>query len=191
MIIVKDCLVSEDVIEKQFKCNISACKGACCIEGDTGAPLEEDEIPIIQSNLDLIMKEMDEAGLDSLNRHGVSELDPFDEHVTTCKSNGECTFAITEKGRLSCAIEKANQKHDFDFIKPISCHLYPIRVKQFNEYHALNYHKWDICSPACEAGKEHQIAVYEFAKPALTRKFGESWYQALESAVKEFLGSKS
>ena len=191
MIIVEDCLISEDVIEKQFKCKITSCKGACCIEGDAGAPLESEEIEIIRANLASIKSEMDSKGLESLQRQGVSELDPFDEPVTTCKPNGECTFAITKKGSLSCAIEVANQKNEFGFPKPISCHLYPIRSKRFNEYHALNYHQWDICSAACQEGKDKKIAVYEFARPALIRKFGEEWYKSLESAVESFLGSKS
>ncbi len=179
MIIVDDCLVSDDILEKQFSCNLSACKGACCVEGDAGAPLEAGEDQLITENLDLIRTEMDDSGIESLNRQGVSELDPFDEAVTTCKPNKECTFAIRENGILLCAIEKANKKHEFGFSKPISCHLYPIRVKKYNEYHSLNYHQWNICSAACDKGKQEQIRVFEFSKTALIRKFGEDWYAKL------------
>ena len=113
MIKVDHSLVSEDIAEKLFACNIEACKGACCIEGDAGAPLEEGEAEIIHQNIQDIKEEMDADGLDSLERQGVSELDPFDEPVTTCKPNGECTFAITRNGSLACAIELANQKKQF------------------------------------------------------------------------------
>lgn len=183
MIIVDHCLLSDDIIEKQFSCNLSACKGACCVEGDAGAPLSEGEVELIEANIDLIKEEMDAAGLASLKAQGISELDPFDEPVTSCKENKECTFAIRENGILFCAIEKANRKHEFGFPKPISCHLYPIRLSKYNEYYALNYHKWDICSAACDKGKEEQIAVYEFNKTALIRQFGEAWYSKLEELV--------
>lgn len=184
MIAVGNCLLSDDVIDKHFSCNLDACKGACCIEGDAGAPLDEEEIGIIEQHLDLIKPEMDEEGLKSLEKQGVSELDPFDAPVTTCKPNNECTFAIRENGFLLCAIEKANMKHNFGFQKPISCHLYPIRLSKYQDSYALNYHKWDICSAACDKGAKEQIRIYEFAKSALIRKFGEEWYANLVELVK-------
>ncbi|MBR9859919.1 DUF3109 family protein [bacterium] len=183
MIIVEDCLLSEDIIEKTFSCNLSACKGACCVEGDTGAPLEEGEIEKIEAALPLIIEEMDEEGLKTIAHLGVSEIDVFDEPVTTCKPNKECAFAVRKAGILACAIELANRKHDFGFPKPISCHLYPIRAKKYNEYHALNYHKWDICSAACDKGEKEEIRVFEFCESALKRKFGSTWYDKLKETV--------
>ena len=191
MIKVDQALVSEDIVEKLFACNIDACKGACCIEGDAGAPLEVGESDQIAEHLALIREEMDQEGIASLDRQGISELDIFDEPVTTCKPNGECTFAIKKEGALACAIEIANQKHSFGFKKPISCHLYPIRIKKYAEYYALNYHKWDICNPACVRGKEEGIKVFEFAKDALVRKFGMEWYSLLELRVQEYLDSQA
>ncbi len=191
MIIVDDCLVSEDLVEQMFACDIAACQGACCIEGDAGAPLEADEAETIGKYIHEIRPEMDESGIKSLEEQGISELDIFDDPVTTCKPNGECTFAIRKDGNLACSIELANQKHDMDFRKPISCHLYPIRVKKYVEYYALNYHKWGICNPACIKGKSENIRVYEFAKDALIRKFGNSWYELLENRVKEYLETQA
>lgn len=183
MIRIQECLVSEDVIEQQFACNISACKGACCIEGDAGAPLASGEAQIIESHLEQIIPYMDDAGLKTLEQLGISETDTFDEEVTTCKPNAECTFVVKKGGSLQCAIELANQEHAFGFPKPVSCHLYPIRVKKFGEYHALNYHKWSICSAACERGKKEKISVFEFCKTALIRVFGKKWYAELEKVA--------
>lgn len=187
MIIVDNCLVSEDVIEKAFSCNVQACKGACCIEGDAGAPIEPEEVDIIAKNIDVIKTEMDESGLQTLSKDGFSEKDPFDQMlVTTCKPNKECVFVVRKDGILNCAVEIANKKHAFDFPKPISCHLYPIRVDKYNEYHALNYHRWSICADACSKGAEEGTMVYQFAQHALERKFGKEWYRNLEEAVKEY-----
>ncbi|MBT8327354.1 MAG: DUF3109 family protein [Bacteroidia bacterium] len=186
MIRVDNCLVSEDVIEKAFSCDVLSCKGACCIEGDAGAPLEDNEVESIEQNLDFIKQEMDQEGLETLEKLGNSERDSFDGTlVTTCKTNKECVFVVKKDGILNCAIEIANTKHAFGFPKPISCHLYPVRINRYNEYFALNYHKWSICSDACSKGQEDNIRVYQFAKSALERKFGKVWYENLESAVKE------
>jgi hypothetical protein len=149
MILVEGCIVSEDVIEQKFHCNVLACKGVCCIEGDAGAPLEKEEAATIKNNIELIKEEMDSSGLETLDKLGISETDSFSEEVTTCKPNNECVFAIRKNGILGCSIEVANEKNNFGFQKPISCHLYPIRVAKYGEYHALNYHKWSICSDAC------------------------------------------
>ena len=188
MIKVDNCLVSEDVIEKAFACNVSACKGVCCIEGDAGAPLDDGVLEIIEANLDKIVSEMDATGLETLEKEGFAERDPFDQMmVTTCKPNNECVFVVKKDGILNCAVEIADKKHDFGFQKPISCHLYPIRVDKYNEYYALNYHRWSICVDACTKGAEDDVKVYEFAKPALERAFGVDWYKNLEIAVKEYL----
>lgn len=189
MIIVEDALVSEDILEKHFVCNVSVCKGICCIEGDAGAPLANGERKIIEENLPHIRPEMDESGIETLDTFGVSENDSFDEEVTTCKPNKECTFVVRKNGILQCAIEIANAKNNFDFKKPISCHLYPIRIKKYGEYHALNYHKWSICSAACSNGEDKGVRVYQFAKDALVRKFGEKWYDTLTFTAGQYFNS--
>jgi hypothetical protein len=191
MIKVDDCLVSEDVIEKSFACNVEACKGVCCIEGDAGAPIEPSEIDVIRQNIEQIKDEMDDVGIETLNSRGFSEKDPFDQMlVTTCKPNKECVFVVRKKGILNCAIELANQKKSFDFQKPISCHLYPIRVDKYNEFYALNYHRWSICADACTKGEKEDIKVYQFAQNALERKFGKEWYKNLKKTIQEYLVKK-
>ena len=191
MIKVDNCLVSEDVVDQAFACNVLACKGVCCIEGDAGAPLDLDEIDIIEKNIESIKTEMDETGLALLEKEGFAEKDPFDMmDVPTCKENKECVFVVRKDGILNCAIEIANKKNNFNFPKPISCHLYPIRLDKYNEYYALNYHRWSICSDACTKGRDENIMVYQFAQNALERKFGKEWYSTLETAVKEFLNPK-
>ena len=191
MIKVDDCLVSEDVIEKSFACNVEACKGVCCIEGDAGAPIEPSEIDVIRQNIEQIKDEMDDVGIETLNSRGFSEKDPFDQMlVTTCKTNKECVFVVRKNGILNCAIELANQKKSFDFQKPISCHLYPIRVDKYNEFYALNYHRWSICADACTKGEKEDIKVYQFAQNALERKFGKEWYKNLKKTIQEYLVKK-
>tara|TARA_B100000497_G_scaffold96560_1_gene108508 strand:- start:6267 stop:6842 length:576 start_codon:yes stop_codon:yes gene_type:complete len=191
MIKVDDCLVSEDVIEKSFACNVEACKGVCCIEGDAGAPIEPSEIDVIRQNIEQIKDEMDDVGIETLNSRGFSEKDPFDQMlVTTCKPNKECVFVVRKNGILNCAIELANQKKSFDFQKPISCHLYPIRVDKYKEFYALNYHRWSICADACTKGEKEDIKVYQFAQNALERKFGKEWYKNLKKTIQEYLVKK-
>lgn len=191
MIKVDNCLISEDIVEKSFACNVSACKGICCIEGDAGAPLDKEEVDKIQSHLQEIKREMDETGLKTLKHQGFAEKDPFDQMlVTTCKPNKECVFVVRKDGILNCAIEIANTKNSFNFPKPISCHLYPIRVDQYNEFYALNYHRWSICVDACTKGKKDYVKVYQFAQNALERKFGKTWYASLEKSVKEYFNKK-
>lgn len=183
MIKVDDCLVSEDLVEKNFSCNVFACKGACCIEGDSGAPLEKQEIKIIEDHLEKIKPFMDESGLKTLSDQSFYEVDDFHELVTTCKPNKECVFVTRQDGILQCAIEKANEALSFDFPKPISCHLYPVRVAKYGEYYALNYHRWSICVDACVKGNQENTKVYQFAQTALERKFGQDWYKKLEEAA--------
>jgi hypothetical protein len=188
MIKVDNCLISEDVIERSFACNVLACKGVCCIEGDAGAPLDADELDIISTHIEAIKTEMDAEGLALLASDGFAEKDPSDMmDVTTCKPNKECVFVVRKDGILNCAIEIANQKQDFGFPKPISCHLYPIRLAKYSDFYALNYHRWGICADACTKGQEEDIKVYQFAKSALVRQFGAAWYAHLETAVKEHL----
>ena len=179
MILHENTLISEDIFENEFVCNISKCKGSCCVEGEFGAPILDEEIKIIESHLDKIKPYMNEAGLKVLNRNGFYEYDVDKELVTTCVKGRDCLFAISEEGIYKCAIEKAHDAGEIDFKKPISCHLYPIRIEQLTDYEALNYSRWDICSPACSLGASLHVPVYVFLKDALVRKFGEEWYNEL------------
>lgn len=192
MIIVGQALVSEDIIEKNFVCNISKCLGKCCVEGDRGAPLDEHEIDLIDKNIDLIKPFMDNEGLVLLKNDSFFEIDPADnEYVTTCRPNGACVFAIFENKIAKCAIEKSFDNQKSEFKKPVSCHLYPVRAAKYGEYTTFNYNKWDICNPACEKGNELNVRIYKFLKDAFVRKMGDEWYAELEAIADDWLKNKS
>lgn len=188
MLIVQDKLVSDDVIEKQFMCNLKACKGACCWEGDFGAPLEDEEINIIKNSYDKIEPYLSAEGKRVIQEKGkYTYFEEPEENGTTLLDNGACAYMTYDhKGIAQCGIEAAHRDGAIDFKKPISCHLYPIRIhkEEHSIYEALNYDKWDICSAACEKGKEEQVAVYQFAKDAIVRKYGVEFYEELDAAAK-------
>jgi hypothetical protein len=190
MIIHESTILSEDLFDKNFICNLSKCKGACCVEGDQGAPLNEDELKAIERNLDAIKPYLTPASLKAIEQKGSWETDPEGDLVTTCLPSGECNFSRYENGILSCGMEQAWKDGKSDFRKPISCHLYPIRVSQVGEYEALNYHRWEVCKPACALGDEHQVPVFRFLKDALIRKYGEDWYSELEAIAEAYYDSK-
>ena len=183
-------LISLDVLEEDFVCNLSKCKGAGCVEGDFGAPLNEDEIAIIEKDLEAIKPFMTSIAVKQIEEMGFAEKDPDGDLVTQCIKGRDCVFAIDEAGVYKCAIEKAFEAGKTDFKKPISCHLYPIRLSTLKEYTAINYSVWDICAPACTLGKELKVPVYRFLKEPLQRKFGEQWYADLEEIAQHFLESK-
>lgn len=189
MLIIGEALVSEDILEKKFVCHLDKCKGQCCVSGDRGAPLVEEEIIIIQNNIESIKPFMDADGLDLLNKNGFHEIDPDDgELITTCREGGACVFVVFENGITQCAIEKANKDGKTDFKKPMSCHLYPIRAALYGDYTVLNYDKWDVCNPACVLGEELNIPVYQFLKEPLIRKMGPQWYESLENLAIDWKG---
>ena len=174
-------LLSEDLFDKQFVCNIDACKGACCWEGDYGAPLEADELQILQDIYPSIKSYLTRAGIAAIEEQGLAIIDEEDELSTTLIDGGPCAYInYEEDGTAYCGIEKANLDGVIDWKKPISCHLYPIRIKKLPDYDALNYDKWDICSAACSLGEELKVPVYRFLKEALIRKYGEDFYVKLE-----------
>lgn len=187
MIIIQDILISDDVIEKQFMCNLNACKGACCWEGDFGAPLEDQEIDILQDNYQKIKPFLTNEGRKAIREKGkYTYFEEPAENGTTLLDNGACAYMTYSKGGIAqCGIETAYKAGAIDFKKPISCHLYPIRVNQDEDaaFEALNYDKWDICSAACQKGKEQQISVYQFVKDAIIRKYGEAFYNELDAAA--------
>ncbi len=183
MLIIEDVLVSDNLINTQFACNTSACKGACCVEGDYGAPLEKEEIQIIQDSINQIKPFMEVEGIALLDAEGFHEKDIDEEDCTTCLPSGACVFVKFDGMMATCAIENAQRAGALSFKKPISCHLYPVRVKKIGEYLALNYHKWDICEPACQRGDKENIRVSDFLKEPLIRKFGEHWYEEFKNVL--------
>lgn len=187
---VKDKVVSTQIFDRKFVCDLNACKGACCIEGDAGAPLTEEEVSIIEDNLEAIKPYMRPEGIAEVDKSGVFYMDQDNEPVTGLVNGGECAFVyFDEKGITKCSIEQAHLNGDIDFKKPISCHLYPIRVKQFNDFQALNYDVWKICEPACACGEKLDVPVYKFLKEPLIRAFGKEFYSELELVDKELKNS--
>jgi hypothetical protein len=183
---IQDKIVSTQIFERQFVCDLNACKGACCIEGDGGAPLSGEEVQIIEQNLPKIIPYMRQEGIVAVDEHGVALIDDDFQAETTLIEGKECAFVYFDQNNTAkCAIEQANREGQIDFIKPLSCHLYPIRTKQFNDYTALNYEKWDICAPACACGEKLDVPVYKFLKEPLIRAFGSEFYNELTIVAKE------
>ena len=188
MIQIDDKLISEDIFFFFFVCNLSKCKGACCVEGDVGAPLDKDETLILERIFEQVKPYLRPEGVKAIEEQGTWVLDPSDnDYVTPMVEGKECAYVIfDERGITKCGIEKAYEDGAVDWQKPISCHLYPIRIDEYRTFTALNYHKWEICSDACSLGKELKVPIYKFVKTPLIRKYGEDWYQTLCEAADEW-----
>lgn len=186
MVLIGETLVSLDLFEKKFKCDLSVCKGMCCVEGVAGAPLEVEETKILKKIYPLIYPYLKEKNISAIEEQGLYVTDSDGEWVTPLISGEECAYAIFEDGIAKCAIEKAYFEGLISFRKPISCHLYPIRIKKIDKLEALNYHEWDVCKPAFELGEKEGIPVYRFLKDVLIRKYGEKWYRELEETAEAY-----
>jgi hypothetical protein len=183
---IQDKVVSIDLFEKKFVCDLTACKGACCIEGDAGAPLTFEEVSIMEHDLEKIKPFMRPEGIAAVEETGVFYMDWDNERVSTLINEKECAFVtFDDKGTALCAIEQAHKAGKTEFKKPISCHLYPIRVKKYNEFTALNYNEWNICKSACNCGDKLDVKVYKFLKEPIVRAFGEEFFTELETVDKE------
>jgi hypothetical protein len=179
-------IVGEDVIEKEFVCNLGACKGECCIAGAAGAPLDLEETKILDGIYSKVKPFLRKEGIEAIETHGRFVKGADGDWETPLVEGAECAYVtFTDKGIASCGIEDAYNVGKIDWKKPISCHLYPVRVQDYTEFAAVNYHKWPICDDACSLGKELQVPVYKFVKEALIRKFGEDWYMELEKVASE------
>lgn len=189
MILVGDVVLSDDIKENFFVCDLEACKGACCVEGDSGAPLEDEETKILEEIYPLVKDYITAEGRQVIEAQGTWVIDSDGDKVTpTLGANRECAYALYDaRGILKCGIEQAYLDGKTSWKKPISCHLYPIRVTKYDQYDALNYNRWHICDPACQLGKSLQVPLYAFLKDALVRKYGEAWYAEL---VEDIEGSK-
>ncbi|MGL4631789.1 MAG: DUF3109 family protein [Leadbetterella sp.] len=184
MILIDNTCISDDIADQEFVCNLQKCKGACCVEGDLGAPLEENELSILEEIYPQVESYLSEAGKEAIRNQGKYIKDWEGDYSTTTIDEKECAYAIYDnKGILKCGIEQAYLDKKIDFKKPISCHLYPIRITKYENYHAINYDRWSICSDACDLGKELKVPVYKFLKEPLTRAYGEKWYQQLEEEI--------
>ena len=193
MISIGSTLISEDIFEKEFVCDLNACKGECCISGDSGAPLDTKELKILDAIYPVVKPYMNAKGIAAIEKNGAYVLDSDGDYTTTLVSDGaECAFVFfDEKNIAKCAIEQAylegkTQEFVDDWKKPISCHLYPIRITEYKEYDAVNYHSWHICKPACECGAQLNVPVYVFLKEPLIRKYGEAWYNEVDAVFKAY-----
>jgi Fe-S-cluster containining protein len=185
MKIVDNILVSDDLKDTFFACNLHACHGDCCVEGDAGAPLEEEEISILEDYLDDIKPFMDEKGLKVVEQLGVFDYDIEGDYATPLVNERACAFLYQDGDIQYCAIEKAWLEGRIPFQKPVSCHLYPIRLDKVGDSIAINYHKWHICAPALIEGKKRGEPLYVYLKDPLIRKFGKDWYSKLVLAMCE------
>ena len=180
MIAIGDTLISEDILEKQFVCNLNACKGMCCIEGESGAPLEEEEIQLLESVIEEVKPFMRKEGIEVIENGELFEIDQDGDYVTPLIDGAECAYVFfDENGITKCSIEKAYLEGKTDWKKPSSCHLYPVRLTQLKDFIAVNYHTWHLCDPACDLGKELGIEVFKFLEEPLRTKFGDNWYEEL------------
>ena len=190
MIQIDDAVVSFDVFEKCFVCDVSKCKGECCVEGDAGAPLEEGEREAIEAALPEVEASLTTDAKAVIAKQGVSYTDAEGDEVTSIVNGRECVFVYKEGGIVKCALEKAYLEGKTAFRKPISCSLYPIRVTQYKGFVGVNYHKWKVCRCAVEKGNELGVRVYAFLKEPLERKFGKEWYDKLVLAAGEYEKAK-
>ncbi len=179
-------LVSEDVLEREFVCNLAACKGKCCIDGEAGAPLEEDELHTLMEIYPHVKPLLRPEGVKAIEDQGLF-ITSEGEYETPLINERDCAYVIfDENDTAKCGIEEAYNQGKIDWKKPISCHLYPVRIMDYSEFSAVNYHKWPICDDACVLGKELQVPVYKFVKEALIRKYGSDWYEELELVAQNY-----
>jgi hypothetical protein len=183
---IDDKIISTEIFTKKFVCDLNACKGACCVVGDGGAPLVATEIENISTHFSKITPYMRAEGLVAIEENGIHYVDKDGDPVTTLVNNQECAFVFFDEENIAkCSIEHAYNKGEIDFNKPLSCHLYPIRTKKIGEYIAVNYEEWDICKAACACGEKLNVPVYKFLKGPLIRAFGADFFDELVAIEKE------
>lgn len=186
MIQIDDTIISVDCLTEKFCCDLEACKGECCIEGDAGAPVELEEVEALEEALPVVWPMLSASAQAVIDRQGVVYTDEEGDLVTSIVNGKDCVFTCYgEDGTCYCALERAYREGKTSFYKPISCHLYPIRLKKVGDCMALNYNRWDVCKMAVVKGRQLDLPVYRFLKAPLIRRFGEAWYAELESAVEE------
>ncbi len=180
-------LISLDVIEKHFLCDLLKCKGACCVEGDSGAPLTKEESVILKEIYPIVKDYLPEHHQKTIRQQGLFYTDKDGDLVTTLVDNRQCAFTFTDKnGILKCGIEKAYFDGKINFRKPVSCHLFPIRITEYKRFDAVNYEKLDICKPGVVCGSAEKLPLYKFLKEPLTRRFGKEWVQSIGNSCRPY-----
>lgn len=192
MIAIEHVLLSDEVVEEQFVCDLNSCKGGCCVDGDCGAPLTEEETKIIARTYPKIKKYLQPEYVAEVKKQGTHTIDDEFGYVTPTVNGGVCVYAYTDEvGIVKCAFEKAYKAGEIDFHKPISCHLYPIRIKQYEGYETVNYEpRKKLCKPACKLGRQLKVPVYRFLKDSLVRKYGHEFYEALDTIAHKYYSKK-
>ena len=192
MIKIGDTLVSIDVIEQYFCCDLDDCKGACCIEGDAGAPITKEEEESIKEALPAVIDQLPKEAIDVINQQGVSYVDEEGDLVTSIIGNKDCVFCTYDKkGVCLCALEIGYNSGKCAFKKPVSCHLYPVRLTEYPTFTAVNYDERKICRGAVKLGKEKGIRVYQFLEGPLVRHFGKEWYEELKLVAEEYFRQRN
>lgn len=188
MVEIGDTVVSFDLFEQQFCCDLGICRGQCCVEGDSGAPLEPDELAQLEEALPAVWDDLSPVARHVIDRQGVAYVDCQGDLVTSIVDGRECVFSYVDAadGVCKCAFEKAFREGRSTFCKPVSCHLYPVRLTRYKDFTAVNYHRWNVCSCAEKKGHLLGLPVYKFLKTPLVRRFGEAWYAELEEAAKAY-----
>lgn len=187
MIEIDNTIISLDLFEDYFVCNLDACKGICCIEGDAGAPLTKEEIIRLNDILPHLWDRLSMASKKIIKKQGIYYIDEDGDPVTSIVNGRECVFTYMDKnGCCKCAIEQAYKEGKVDFYKPISCHLYPVRLQEMKEYTAINVHRWKVCKPARLLGNKLSVPTFKFLKEPLIRRFGTDWYEKIEIFYKEY-----
>jgi hypothetical protein len=186
MIQIEDKIVSTELFENYFVCHLEKCKGLCCVYGDAGAPLEESETLLLEENLERIKPFLRKEGVAAIEEKGTWEFDGDGDRVTPLMGHDDCAYSVIDNGIARCGIENAYQSDIIGFQKPISCHLYPIRLSRIGNSTALNYHRWDVCKPATKLGKDYDMPVFRFLREAIERAFGEDFYTELERVYGEW-----
>jgi len=176
MVNIEKTIISSDIWEKKFVCDLSQCKGSCCVHGDSGAPLTEEEANILEALFPKIKPYLREAAVVAIEEQGKWVIDSDGDIVTPLINEQECAYCVFFDGVAFCGIEQAFSAGIIDFQKPLSCHLYPIRITKYKDFDALNYHEWVICKPACLLGKKENVSILRFLKEPLIRAYGEKWY---------------
>jgi len=184
MIEIGRTIISRDVFEKKFVCDLLKCKGACCIEGDSGAPLTQEEAKIIERDYPKLKKYLPKKHQDAVKKQGFSVIDSDGDIVTPLVDKKQCAYTFyDEKGIMKCGIEKAFFEGEITSRKPVSCHLFPIRITEYKRFDAVNYEELDICKPGLACGETLQVPLYKFLKEPLIRKYGEDWFKGVEVAA--------
>jgi hypothetical protein len=184
MIQIGNTIVSFDLFDRFFLCDLASCKGVCCVEGDSGAPLTKKEAVLIEENYVRFKGYLAPKYIKTIEELGISVIDSDGDIVTPLYNNRECAYTyVDENGITKCAIEKAYFEGKSTFRKPVSCHLFPVRITEYNDFDAINYQQLDICKSGRECGKAQKVLLYQFLKEPLIRKYGKKWYDELEIAA--------